>query len=511
MNHLTTDKLLSLGMALHADKRTMETRVRSIFARKKSAWFASLAAVVLCGVIGVLGFTTACQPVEETIPAAVIEANLHKAETKQETQTTAVEKKSAAKLFGTPEGHYVFSAIGADGRIAVDANAVIVTPETDALPIARVAWRSFTEQDVENAYETLLSGSTPVEEDGAWPKFYYQRILDGLLEQKRLGRLDKYETMGDLDDAIREVEAQVAAAPEDATPIVPNMSIENGRARVLALWDNNDASDLMVQNLLDDGHGKEVHYIRDMFDKTEFQYHDVVGSSTVAYTPMATLHVTPVPPQVSEQEALETAKQVVSGLGLIDFTYAGSRLAPLYETLGSTKNISCSSAYEFLFTRSVQGVNVTFTNDYHAVLSRAYNADTVPWMYERIRVFVDDDGVYACIWAGPCLVTEIVNEKADLLPFEQVASIFEEGIVQTFADRLSDTVKNIEVHISRVQLGLMRVTEEDSNDTGLLIPVWDFFGWYDEGHGYPMGTDGYESLLTINAMDGSIIDRKLGY
>ena len=67
MKHLTTDKLLSLGMALHADKRTMEHRVRSIFARRHSAWFASLAAVVLCGMIGVLGFTTACQPAEEEV------------------------------------------------------------------------------------------------------------------------------------------------------------------------------------------------------------------------------------------------------------------------------------------------------------------------------------------------------------------------------------------------------------------------------------------------------------
>ena len=65
MKHLTTDKLLSLGMALHADKRTMEHRVRSIFARRHSAWFASLAAVVLCSAIGLLGFTTACQPAEE--------------------------------------------------------------------------------------------------------------------------------------------------------------------------------------------------------------------------------------------------------------------------------------------------------------------------------------------------------------------------------------------------------------------------------------------------------------
>ena len=60
---------------------------------------------------------------------------------------------------------------------------------------------------------------------------------------------------------------------------------------------------------------------------------------------------------------------------------------------------------------------------------------------------------------------------------------------------------------------------EPSKDahTGLLVPVWDFFGTrkteteYD-GESYSDTTD-YPtwSYLTINAVDGSIIDRSLGY
>jgi hypothetical protein len=54
----------------------------------------------------------------------------------------------------------------------------------------------------------------------------------------------------------------------------------------------------------------------------------------------------------------------------------------------------------------------------------------------------------------------------------------------------------------------------------LLVPVWDFFGvQIPDTSGYPdkkkAGLD-YEhmmsgSLLTINAIDGSVIDRSLGY
>ncbi len=62
-SHYTTEELCSLGMALSADRITMEQRIRGIFARKKSALSAAAAAVLLAGVVGIGCFTTACRPV----------------------------------------------------------------------------------------------------------------------------------------------------------------------------------------------------------------------------------------------------------------------------------------------------------------------------------------------------------------------------------------------------------------------------------------------------------------
>ena len=45
----------------------------------------------------------------------------------------------------------------------------------------------------------------------------------------------------------------------------------------------------------------------------------------------------------------------------------------------------------------------------------------------------------------------------------------------------------------------MRVRSKNAPDTYELVPVWDFF------------TDDFESLLTVNAIDGTIIDRNYGY
>ncbi|MBQ6234859.1 MAG: hypothetical protein IJK54_03005 [Clostridia bacterium] len=58
----TTQELIGLGMALHADRDTMETRIRGIFSRTKSTRGAVIAAVALVVVLAFACFTTACRP-----------------------------------------------------------------------------------------------------------------------------------------------------------------------------------------------------------------------------------------------------------------------------------------------------------------------------------------------------------------------------------------------------------------------------------------------------------------
>ena len=63
----TTDQLLTLGMALTTDKKTMERRVRGVFARKTSAKSVIALSLVLALALGFAAFTTACQPGQPTV------------------------------------------------------------------------------------------------------------------------------------------------------------------------------------------------------------------------------------------------------------------------------------------------------------------------------------------------------------------------------------------------------------------------------------------------------------
>ena len=64
----------------------------------------------------------------------------------------------------------------------------------------------------------------------------------------------------------------------------------------------------------------------------------------------------------------------------------------------------------------------------------------------------------------------------------------------------------------------MRVKKQDGNGESYLLPVWDFIGYiYDADR--PQDRDSIvalnayaaQSLLTVNAIDGSVIDRLIGY
>lgn len=452
-----------------------------------------------------IGFAAACQPTPTEV--FVIEKDTER----MVEQAGSSEEGTLAGALGIPEGNYTYQATDASGKLSVSVDAAIFMPNVDYLPIARVTSRSFTDQDVENIYNAVCQGAFPVDEDAPMPKFFYQHTLDRLLEDRESGNLDKYDSAEEQDAAIQEVMAQVASAPDQATPIALNFSINSsgieGIARILCVLNNEVVSDLFVTNSTRSGRGVDSEYIRDVFCRGEFAIQSIYGNGvTVSYG--LTRNITLATPQISQQEAQAVAGQAVSTLGLSDFTLAGKRIAPLVE--GNAKD-GCKSLYEFMYTRSVNGVSVTYTNDISSWAPENPDSVSEGWMYEKLRIFVDDGGIYAYQWNGPYTVTEIVNEKATLLPFDQIKKIFENMILTKYGASGTEEAESASINITSIRLGLTRVTEQNNNAYGLLVPTWDFFGVYDTGNGYPIGYDGFESLLTINAVDGSIIDRQVGY
>jgi len=146
-------------------------------------------------------------------------------------------------------------------------------------------------------------------------------------------------------------------------------------------------------------------------------------------------------------------------------------------------------------------------------------AQSAPWSYEDMTFAIDDSGIVGFRWSSPYQFTEVVTENSNLLPFQDITDVFDTmSLVVNAWDGLaqgSPALRGIEINVDEIRLGLTRVTEQDKRDSGLLIPVWDFFGtmtYLYESNGQTQKMDvGPIPILTVNAIDGSVINRNLGY
>ena len=102
----------------------------------------------------------------------------------------------------------------------------------------------------------------------------------------------------------------------------------------------------------------------------------------------------------------------------------------------------------------------------------------------------------------------------DLLPFDAIMEIFEKVSLLSIQhleiyEELVETVMDIK----EIRFGYMAVRQSESIGGYRYIPVWDFYGLrypvYEGNQYFPESFD--EPVFTINAMDGTVIDRDMGY
>ena len=92
------------------------------------------------------------------------------------------------------------------------------------------------------------------------------------------------------------------------------------------------------------------------------------------------------------------------------------------------------------------------------------------------------------------------------------------GFSLTETDANSGKETRMDVDITKVSLSLMRIRDKGSMQ-GTIVPVWDFWGtsdWYDVAPnkwGYNEKGTNYttQPMLTLNAIDGNVVSRELGY
>jgi hypothetical protein len=171
--------------------------------------------------------------------------------------------------------------------------------------------------------------------------------------------------------------------------------------------------------------------------------------------------------------------------------------------------------YTLYYAKNYDGIETNFAEAFTLNEEIEYwNQKLYPQEY--LTITVGKEGIVNLMYTSPMEINKKLASSVVLLPFEKIKEKFDSQIVLNTIDPDS----KIYLKINRVELSMMRIAKPDSNEY-LVIPVWDFYGGSIRSSDRSNNTDEEywneitefygSSYLTINAIDGAVIDRKLGY
>ncbi|MDO4835891.1 MAG: DUF6034 family protein [Clostridia bacterium] len=206
-----------------------------------------------------------------------------------------------------------------------------------------------------------------------------------------------------------------------------------------------------------------------------------------------------VTPRAAADAALAYFDGLVT-LGIDDVYWSNNA-----DTDGDGAGVVGTYGYLIRLTPVYDGSEAPYINLYgvHSDREEAELQYAPEWYYESVIAAVSADGKpLSLAWYGASKITETITESTPLLSFEEIMRLFEQQMNRQLYG------KGATVQITGVKLGLFRIREQNSMETGLMIPAWILCGTYDSADGDHRELS---PICVINAIDGSIIDWRKGY
>lgn len=407
---------------------------------------------------------------------------------------------------------------GQEGKLTIHADAQVVAELGTALPTATVEPREFTQEDVDNLLKVFLKGE---------PLYGYTQTKQECQDSIDYANSDKWhgdpdapeQTPEELEERRQGIIAyyteKMKTAPEEKPVIhgfydsdepneVSGTATVDGIKWCVSIWNN--LGDFFTN----------ASIIRE-----DYKYRD---------------YDIPLP-EASKEEAVAQGNALMQELGFDNFVLVDAQQ-------WSPQLPKDNGVWRLYYAPSVNGFPVsgarqdtTQTHDgtvyqdcqyWYYAASEETNPDTVSWKLESIYLDVGKDGILSFNWTAPSTQPVVRQAESTLLPFEEIASIADAMLPEvivgpketplTQLDQYNGFETRMDVDITKVSLSLMRIRDKGSLQ-GTIVPVWDFWGtsdWYDaepNAYGYQEKGMNYEyrPMLTLNAVDGTVVNRQLGY
>jgi len=433
------------------------------------------------------------------------------------------------------ENNYQFNYMSQNGKLQIHADAFVVLPGAEAMPIFRIVATGFSQEfakkafcflfpDPNNRPNNVTSGKVATKAD-------LEKRLIELKKQLADGTYNSDEySEADWQRLIEVTEEMLKDAPETGENIPETVAdgtmklVDNGKYSYYELACMDSATldrqfsvvsyDVLPSSLdYDDALGttSKMRFIKD----AEWQYE---GQDELTITQGSLSDHTTEKLSVGLEDAKMLCERFFSAVEMEDF-YEISEITLIKKT-------DDQYAVKLYYRQVVDGVpTFACTRDYYGT----QDLYARPWGYEFVSFIVSENGIDAIKWIEPVQVVETVTPDAQLLTLEQVTPIFEKMLITRLEPRLEIYTDPIELDcdVSSVALELVRIKEHNViGKEGLLVPAWVFYGHLTQRTMYTGGTVyTYDMIgnvgssvlgppaviMAINAIDGSVIDLEMGY
>lgn len=469
------------------------------------------------------------------------------AEDVQDAEGTEKEGALRARL-GAPE-HYKNETTDATGKLKITTDATVEIPEAGHASMIAVSQHPLDQEQIDLITDTFFGDADIYDAYSLMQmtKSEIQAKLEELKGYAAQGNLDPYKWgtdedgnyMFDINLAIEENEAALAEAPEERVwqKVEPQFGLPYGDG---GSGMNDDSFDGYAA--MEDGayyhyrlsayssfpYNVEIERLKDLEENANTEFwleYDMLNDGTISDLPTEDELKEEI--GISLEEAAAAAQEKVEKLGFTDMELNGWEMAVKYwengdltatENVGYARERQTGAGYLLHYTRTLDDIPITYTREYGGGLE-SMDSDMETWAYERLDITVSKNGIEKVEFDNRYDIGEVRTKNLELLPFDEIIAIYEKMMQIRNADILNYE-KERNYYIDRIAFGYGRIYEPSADaTTGVLVPVWNFFGTFDasyEGEDgqvdtYTGSKDKYSSQLTINAVDGSVINLALGY
>lgn len=448
------------------------------------------------------------------------------------------------------------------GNLKVNVNANIDIPNADKLSVYSVKQKPFTQEFIDTVRSELM-GEQPIYDGSAIKlntksdieskiSFYqnqidesgsqvvkaeFQKLIDELLIEYKdaLEKLDitRYPSDGmlhstkELYDKHSFYEWEYRMYP-NGTYLHMMTDGSNGKYASLEVFNSPEDSNCLSYIKNQDGHkdGNSDYLPLDVFEEKYGNVDKYLNDNSYLikpenYTGLAVgtlngmpLRYVPVENETingTKDDAIKLADDFLEKIGITEFDcYSADKTTEeVFSVKGDSGIILYRTSYNLTYYRKLDGVFLTQSSGkkHNLVVSDPDYENGIEtkksWCGESITVKVNDEGIVEFVYWSPLEITGTVVKSVNILPFEEVKTIFENTVVSS-VNKYHDMIyyKDIEL----VRLSYSRISEGRSNyETGLIVPMWDFYGssQYDFGG---LSDKFVGPFKAINAIDGTVIN-----